>query len=148
MAVVAEHDSSNERGAELPPVLPHQLFHIDMCTFVSYVNGHCKGLKHTLSAVKINRISDNLAHLQRVYREETVFKAAVDANDIFMDFPRCCEVTSGRFSDFWRFCGDFATAFPNTATVESDLSVLGWENDDYHIVLTDFSLKSILHWNQ
>ena len=44
MAIVAERDLSNERGTELPPVLPHQLVHLDMCTFVSYVNGHVNAL--------------------------------------------------------------------------------------------------------
>ena len=77
-----------------------------------------------------------------------MFKAAVDASAIFMDFPRCWEVTSGRFTDIQRFCGGLATTFPNTDTVESDFSVLGWENDNYCTALTDFSLKSILHCKQ
>ena len=40
MEIVAERDSLNERGTELRPVLPHQLVHLDMHTFVSYVNGY------------------------------------------------------------------------------------------------------------
>ena len=80
MAIVAERDSSNERGTEISPVLPHQLVHLDMRTFVSYINGHCKRFERTFSDVEINRIADNLAHLQRAYREETVFKAAVNAS--------------------------------------------------------------------
>ena len=73
---------------EIPPVLPHQLVRLDMRTFVYYVNGHCERLERTFSAVKINRITDNLAHLQQAYREETVFKAAVDASASFMELPR------------------------------------------------------------
>ena len=99
METVTEHNSSNERGTELPPVLPHQLVHLDLRTFLSYVNGHHERLKRTFSAVDIKCISDNLAHLQREYCEETVFKEAVDASAIFMDFPWCWEVTSGRFTD-------------------------------------------------
>ena len=60
-----------------------------MHTFISYVNGHRERLERTLSDVEINRIADNLAHLQRAYSEETVLKAAVDASAIFMEFPRC-----------------------------------------------------------
>ena len=86
---VTERDSSNERGTYLPPVFPHQLVHLDMRKFVSYVNGHCERLERTFSAVEINRIAENLTHLQRAYREETVFKAAVDASASFMDFQRC-----------------------------------------------------------
>ena len=33
MAIVAEHDFSNERGTDPPPVIPHQLVHIDLRTF-------------------------------------------------------------------------------------------------------------------
>jgi hypothetical protein len=55
------------------------------------------------------------------------------------------KVTTGRFSDLRRFCGCLLTAFPNTATVESDISVIGWEKDDYRTSLTDFSLGAIVH---
>ena len=99
MAIVAEHDSSNERGMELPPVIPHKLVHLDMGTFISYVNGHRERLERTFTAVKINSIADNLAHLQQGYRGEIVFKSAVDASASFMDFPRCWEFTFGRFTD-------------------------------------------------
>ena len=62
-----------------------------------------------------------------------------------MDFPRCWEVTSGQFTDIRRFSVGLTTAFPNTATVESDFSVLEWEKDDYRTALTKFSLESIIH---
>ena len=68
MEILVEHSSLNERGTELPPVLPHQLVHLDMRTFVSFVNKHSESLERTLSDVEINYISDNLAHLQRAYR--------------------------------------------------------------------------------
>ena len=88
MALISERDSSNERGTDLPPVLPHQLVHLDMSKFVSYVNGHRERLERTFSAVEINRIAKNLANIQRAYPEETVFKAAVNASASFMEFPR------------------------------------------------------------
>ena len=62
-SIIAEHDSSNDRGTEIPPVLPNQLVHLDMCTFISYVNGHCERLERTFSAVEINRIADNISHI-------------------------------------------------------------------------------------
>ena len=85
MAIVAEHDLLNDRGTEIPPVIPNQLVHIDMRTFISYVNRHRECLKCTFSAVKNNRIVDNLAHIKRVYCEETVFKAVVDSRS-FLQF--------------------------------------------------------------
>lgn len=47
-----------------------------------------------------------------------------------------------------QFCGDFASTFPNTATVESDFSVIGWEKNEYRTSLTDFSLEGILYCKQ
>ena len=58
MAIISERDSSNERGTDLPPVLPHQLVYLDMHKFVSYVNGHCERLERTFSAVENNHIAD------------------------------------------------------------------------------------------
>ena len=70
---------------------------------------------------------------------------AVDASARFMEFPRCWEATSGRFTDLQRFCGGLETTSPNIDTVESDFSVLGWEKDNYRTALTKFSPESILH---
>jgi hypothetical protein len=30
-----------------------------------------------------------------------------------------------------QFCGDLASTFPNTATVESDFSVVGWKKEEF-----------------
>ncbi len=46
------------------------------------------------------------------------------------------------------FSGGLATVFPNTASVESDFSVLKWEKDEYRQSLTDLSLEGILHSKQ
>jgi hypothetical protein len=46
------------------------------------------------------------------------------------------------------FCGGIATIFPNTATVESDFSILGWEKDAFRQSLTDLSLEGILQCKQ
>ena len=46
------------------------------------------------------------------------------------------------------FCGGIASVFPNTATVESDFSILGWEADEYRRSLTDLSLEGIMQCKQ
>ena len=38
--------------------------------------------------------------------------------------------------------------FSNTATVESDFSILDWEADEYRISLTNLSLEGILQYKQ
>jgi hypothetical protein len=87
--IVVERNSSNEGGNELPPVLPHQLVKLDMRRFVIYVNEYREHLERGHSAVEINRIGNDLSQLQRAYREESAFKAAVDNSVSYMDFPLC-----------------------------------------------------------
>ena len=38
--------------------------------------------------------------------------------------------------------------FANTASVESDFSILGWEKDEYRLSLTDLSLEGIMQSKQ
>ncbi|KAG6946034.1 hypothetical protein JG687_00016946, partial [Phytophthora cactorum] len=47
-----------------------------------------------------------------------------------------------------QFCGDLASTFPNTATVESDFFIMGWEKYVYRKSTTDFSLEGVMHAKQ
>ena len=85
----------------------------------------------------------------RAYREEPSFKAAVDkCSDALTDFESGWAHCRDRFPALQAFCGGLASIFPNTSTVESDFSVIGWEKDEYRQSLTDFSLEGILHAKQ
>ena len=57
-------------------------------------------------------------------------------------------IVGNRFTMLQDFCEGIATAFPNTAAVESDFSVLGWEKDEYRLKLSDLSLEGILQSKQ
>lgn len=57
---------------------------------------------------------------------------------------KCC----GELNELRDFCGGIATIFPNTASVESDFSILGWEKDEYRMSLTDLSLEGIMQCKQ
>ena len=58
-------------------------------------------------------------------------------------------IVEGKKFDVLRdFCGGIATVFPNTATVESDFSILGGEKDEYRKSLTDLSLEGIIQCKQ
>src|SRR5579859_1097224 len=54
-------------------------------------------------------------------------------------------IVEGQFEILRDFCGGIATVFPNTASVESDFSILGWEKDRYRLSITDLSLEGIMH---
>ena len=63
-------------------------------------------------------------------------------------FDAAWAVVEGRFEILRDFCGGIATVFANTASVESDFSLLGWEKDKYRLSITDLSLEGILHCKQ
>jgi hypothetical protein len=48
-----------------------------------------------------------------------------------------------RFHQLRRFCAGLATVFSNSTSVESDLSILKWELDEFRKSLLDLSLEGI-----
>ena len=79
-----------------------------------------------------------------------MLKSAIDAYahvDI-KSFEMAWEVVDGWFEILHDFCGGIATVFANTASVESDFSILGWERDEYRLSMTDLSLEEVLHCKQ
>ncbi|KAI8895523.1 hypothetical protein BC833DRAFT_567403 [Globomyces pollinis-pini] len=149
--IVAERDSINQAGDELPPVLPHQLVLIDLRTFNRILSDQMPRLQKKFTAIQIHQIGKDFTELLQAYREEVAFKRLIDScTDLITEFS-VGSMTAGsgdRFPALCQFCGDLASAFPNTATVESDFSIIGWEKDDYRKSLTDFSLEGILHTKQ
>ena len=82
------------------------------------------------------------------YQNESALKLALDKCDHNTSFEAGWRVVEGRFDVLRDFCGGIATIFANTATVESDFSVLGWEKDEYRMSLTDLSLEGIMQCKQ
>ncbi|KAI9908607.1 hypothetical protein PsorP6_016339 [Peronosclerospora sorghi] len=99
--------------------------------------------------VQIDQVEQDHRDLLSAYRGEPVFKNALDncsdANTGFNDDWGLC---IGRFDYLRDFLGGLDPMLPNTATVESDFSLIGYEKDEYRNSLTDFSLEGILHAKQ
>jgi hypothetical protein len=85
----------------------------------------------------------------RAYQEEALFKEALlHSFNEKKGFSDSWAVANGRFPLLQKFCGGLALAFPNTASVESEFSIINWEKDTSRQGLTDFSLEGILHCRQ
>ncbi|KAH6587214.1 hypothetical protein BASA50_001347 [Batrachochytrium salamandrivorans] len=126
-SIVAERDSSNDVGEELPAVLPHHLVASDMRTLVRQLDVHNPCLKRCFSNEKIQMIDNNYAEFIRAIRMEPELKAALNAmTNTAISFEDAWSVVGSRFCMLKEFCGGLATVFPNTATVESDFSRLGF----------------------
>jgi hypothetical protein len=79
--------------------------------------------------------------------DDTVTDQDIDSA-IMLEFDASWEFINGRYNDLQMFCAGLATTFANTATVESDFSIIGIEKNDQRQSLTDFSLSSILQTKQ
>ena len=84
------------------------------------------------------------------YRNDPVLESAIDdySRVDIKSFDTAWEVVKGRFEILRDFWGGITTVFANTASVESDFSILGWEKDKYRLAITDLSLEGILHCKQ
>lgn len=83
------------------------------------------------------------------YQHDTAIKLAFNNCDGSTSFEAGWLIVQEKKFDILRdFCGGLASVFPNTASVESDFSILGWEKNEYRKSLTDLSLEGIIHCKQ
>ena len=84
------------------------------------------------------------------YRQEPALKSALDTyvQVSIKSFDTAWAIVEGRFDILRDFCGGIATVFANTASLESDFSILGWEKDKFRLSITDLSLEGVMHCKQ
>ena len=106
----------------------------------------------TWNAKRIEKICSKQRALKLRYEKQSRFKSLLS---------RPCDPVTSNFDEAWgvegiaseypnlcEFAGGLASIFPNTASVESDFSVLKWEKDEFRHSLSDFSLEGILQCRQ
>eukprot|EP00644_Phytophthora_capsici_P019325 jgi/Phyca11/132934/e_gw1.268.5.1 len=137
--ITAERDAANAAYDDTPLVLPHQLLSIGMPEFAQIIKQHTPRLSKTLDATEIHQISKEFVKLQRCCeRENELGKVIRAADDNYTSFDQAWSVVGAEFPALMQFCGDLASTFPNTSTVESDFSIMGWEKDTYRRSLSNF----------
>jgi hypothetical protein len=152
--IQVERNERNNADSDLPHVMPHELVKISTGDFGNTtVDAHLQQLRHSWSEETIAKIENEHKQLTIAYREEPALKSALDAyaNVSIKSFNTAWEIVifmNGRFEILRDFCGGIATVFANTASVESDFSILGWEKDKFRLSMTDLSLEGIMHCKQ
>ena len=146
--IQAERNSPTDQYT-IPPVLPHQLVQLRGAAFTTIVVKHLSQLQHSWTPEKIEQLEIQHRELRFEYQQNQVFAKALDACNYTTSFSSSWAIVGqGRFDILRDFCGGIGTVFPNTATVESDFSILGWEKDEYRKSLTDLSLEGIMQCKQ
>ena len=139
LEIQAEWNCSNNATDDLPPTLPHELAKIRGSAFGEILSVHINQLWQCWTEESIADIERQHNKLVFAYQNESALKLALDKCDHNTSFEAGWRVVEGRFDVLRDFCGGIATIFANTATVESDFSVLGWEKDEYRMSLTNLS---------
>jgi hypothetical protein len=138
--IQAERDQRNHADSDLPHVLPHKLIKITTHEFgMTTINVHLCQLRNFWSEATIAKIKNEHRQLVIAYRNKPILKAAIDSyiHVEIQSFEMAWDVLKGRFEILRDFCGGIAMVFANTASVESDFSVLGWERDKFRLSMTD-----------
>ena len=149
--IQAECNSKNGPADQytIPPVLPHQLVQLRGAAFTTIIIKHLSQLQHSWTPEKIAQLEIQHRELHLEYQQSPLLATALDACKHTTSFNSGWSIVgNGRFDILRDFCGGIGTVFPNTATVESDFSILGWEKDEYRKSLTDLSLEGIMQCKQ
>src|SRR5204863_2346813 len=87
-----------------------------------------------------------------LYQHNAILRSEIDKCDHTTSFQSGWAIVeqlySLEFIVLRDFFGGIVSVFPNTATVESDFSILGWEADEYRRSLTNLSLEGIIQCKQ
>jgi hypothetical protein len=133
----------------MPPVLPHELVKLRTGEFgVNVLARHLPQLRLTWTEDKVAQIERDHRELREEYQQDCLLQSAFKKCDHKTTFKAGWAIIDGKYSALRDFCGGIATAFANTASVESDFSILGWEKDEYRLSLTDLSLEGIMQSKQ
>ena len=130
---VDDNNSSIGLFSNLPPVLPCELAKIKMRMFAKVMQNHHLHLVTYFNDSGLKQIGQEFCAFQHAFHQEEEFEDAIKLTEndaVSMDFKLLWLPTYNHFPLLQSFCGGLVSAFPNTATVESDFSIIGWEKSD------------------
>ena len=103
------------------------------------------------SSILSTEIEEQHRLLHVAYDRDATIKSALDSESSVHSFEADWVLVEGfglEVQVLRDFCGGIAAVPANTATVESNFSILGWEKDEYRKCLSDLALGGIMHSKQ
>ncbi len=82
------------------------------------------------------------------YNNNQHIKQIMDLYKHMVSFTEVWDKIGVPFNQLRQFCDMLATVFPNTMSVESDFSILKWENDNNRPSMIDLTLEGIFQCKQ
>lgn len=143
------------------PVLPSQLLKMQTNIFNNLLLEHEPKMDASgLSAAQVSqefitfkddvRRSESLqdAFKDRLTTSDATISQSDTSNAVTEDFDDFWKIIDGKYKSLQNFCAGLATTFANTASVESDFSLIGMEMTDQRSSMTDFTMAAILQTKQ
>jgi hypothetical protein len=148
--ISVERTSTNRSSDdELPATLPHELVKLRGRDFTTLLARHLNHLKQIWTEESIAELEHQHRQLLVMYEHDATLKSILGRCDGNTSFEEGWAIVEGQKLDRLRdFCGGLASIFPNTASVESDFSILGWEMDSHRMSLMDVSVEGIMQCGQ
>ena len=88
------------------------------------------------------------AFKDRLTTSDATISQSDTSNAVTEDFDDFWKIIDGKYKSLQNFCAGLATTFANTASVESDFSLIGMEMTDQRSSMTDFTMAAILQTKQ
>ena len=151
--VKAERDNRNKAApVDAPPVLPYELVKLRTGMFIREVlDPYRVRMQDVWSPADIMLIEEDHKELVSRYNREDAFKVRLDKHTHKTGFNQAwSDIDDGgqKFSRLRSFVGNLATAFPNTAPVESDYNILKWEKDEFRSSMSHLTIEGIFQAKQ
>jgi hypothetical protein len=148
--VKVERDGNNNTNKfDAPPIVSHELVKVAPRHFISNVlNVYWPCLDHFWSKEEIDKIEVEQRNLIKRYNNNQHIKQIIDSYKHTMSFNEAWDKIGVPFNRLCPFCGGLTMAFSNTTLVESDFSILKWENDNNRSSMTDLTLEGIFQCKQ
>ncbi|OWZ08726.1 hypothetical protein PHMEG_00018682 [Phytophthora megakarya] len=153
--VQAERNSNNEAAEYVaPPVMPSKLAQLPPRHFVSDIlDRHRSQLTKFWKIVQIEAVESEHRELCQANMLNDSVKRVLDNETYETNFNDGWDALQAAaapqtFSHLRQFCCGLATVFANTASVESDFSILKWELNDRRTALTSLPLEGIFQAKQ
>ena len=142
------NESNGAISACAPPALPLPLVEAGSFRFTTALLEQRDRLLATYTEDYIDSLEQEFIEFERRYHTDDGFQELVQNTSKCESFGEAWSWLYAKYPRLVTYSGGLATTFPGTSTVESDFSVIGWEKDEYRTMLSDLSLKGILHAKQ
>jgi hypothetical protein len=155
MKMREERDELNEaiEETQVPPVLPQDVAEMNSADFIFLLaKFENRIMAHYGEEEYENGLPAAFEEFKAACASEQHLRDALESNKItrpHRDFNVAWDqLGTARFQKLRCFFGPFAAIFPNTATVESDFSIVKFEKNAYRQSISDLSLGGVMHAKQ